>query len=122
MPTLSGGITLGNLLNLGAIAASLIAGYVALQINQGHMLTEQARIERDARAALEGMRATHERQITDIRADIVNHRQSIQRLEVNEARASERYDALARSLEELKAAQRETNQMLRQIAQQGGGG
>lgn len=47
---------------------------------------------------------------------------SIQQPEITDAPNSERCEALNRSMQELKAAQRETNELLRQIASRGSGG
>lgn len=75
-------------------------------------------IELQGGGATPALRLTHEKQLTDIRADLVTHRRSIQQLEISDARNSERYEVLARSMYELKAAQRETNNRLRQITSQ----
>ncbi|MFN3275437.1 MAG: hypothetical protein ACK41U_12255 [Paracoccus sp. (in: a-proteobacteria)] len=120
MPRIEGGITWGNIWSIGATIVAVAVAYATLQAGQLEGQRELRRIEIQAGQATEALRMSHEKQLTDIRADIVSHRRSIQQLEISDARNSERYEALNRSMEELKAAQRETNELLRQITSRGG--
>lgn len=120
MPRIEGGITWGNIWSIGATIVAVAVAYGTLQAGQLEAQRELRRIEIQANQKTEELRMSHEKQLIDIRADLVSHRRSIQQLEISDARNSERYEALARSMEELKAAQRDTNDLLRQITSRGG--
>ncbi|MFN3314803.1 MAG: hypothetical protein ACK46Q_15250, partial [Hyphomonas sp.] len=116
-----GGISWGNIWSIAATLVTMAVAYATLQSGQLEAQKELRRIELQAGQATDALRQSHEKQLTDIRADLVSHRRSIQQLEISDARNSERYEALSRSMEELKAAQRETNELLRQITSGRGG-
>lgn len=118
MAKIEGGITWGNVWSIGATIVAVAVSYATLQAGLLEGQREMKRIELQGGQATQELRLTHEKQLTDIRADLVTHRQSIQQLEISDARNSERYEALSRSMDELKAAQRETNDLLRQITSQ----
>ncbi|MFN3313502.1 MAG: hypothetical protein ACK46Q_08555 [Hyphomonas sp.] len=103
--SINDGTNWGDAYSIDATLVVWVFAYAALQAGQ----------------ATEALCQSHEKQLTDIRADLVSHRRSIQQLKISDARNSERYEALSRSMEELKAAQRETNELLRRITSGRGG-
>lgn len=116
MARIEGGVTWGNVLSIGATLVTVTLAYATLQAGMLEGQRETRRIELQAQQATQELRISHEKQLTDIRADLVAHRRSIQQLEISDARNSERFEALSRSIEELKSGQRETLELLREIS------
>lgn len=88
MPKIEGGITWGNIWSIGATFVAMAIAYATLQAGQLEGQRELRRIELQAGQRTEELRMSHEKQLTDIRADLVSHRRSIQQLEISDARNS----------------------------------
>lgn len=111
---IEGGVTWGNVLSIATTIAVVAVSWGTMKQAQIEANKEIRRIEIAQTSADEAIRIAHEKQMTDIRADLVQQRRSIQAVEISDARNSERYEGLSRSMDEVKTLLRETNAQLRQ--------
>ena len=90
MARIEGGITWENVWSIGVTLIAVAVSYATLQAGLREGQRQLKRIELQGDQGTQELRLQHEEQLTDIRADLVTHRRSIQQLEISDVRKSER--------------------------------